>query len=66
MIGDCRLEVSDRLPDYSEETIDVVCVKNDMEVCSMSKRKDLEGFKVIEVAIGTDRLIYNFLNKNDE
>jgi len=66
MIGDCRLEVSDRLPDYSEETIDIVCVKNDMEVCSMSKRKDLEGFKVIEVAIGTDRCIYNFLNKNYE
>jgi glycyl-tRNA synthetase len=63
MIGECRIEASDRLPDYSEETTDIVCVKSDMEVCSMSKRKDLEGYKVIEVAIGTDRCIYNFQNK---
>lgn len=63
MIGDCRIEPSDRLPDYSEATMDIVCIKNDMEVCSMSKRKDLEGYKVIEVAIGTDRCIYNFKNK---
>ncbi|HEY9702554.1 MAG TPA: hypothetical protein V6C58_08920, partial [Allocoleopsis sp.] len=40
MIGECRMEPSDRLPDYSEETMDIVCVKSDMEVCSMSKRKD--------------------------
>ncbi len=63
MIGECRIEASDRLPDYSEETTDIVCVKSDMEVCSMSKRKDLEGYKVIEIAIGTDRCIYNFQNK---
>lgn len=63
MIGECRIEESDRLPDYSEQTMDIVCVKNDMEVCSMSKRKDLEGYKVIEIAIGTDRCVYNFLNK---
>lgn len=63
MIGECRIEASDRLPDYSEETTDIVCVKNDMEVCSMSKRTDLEGYKVIEVAIGTDRMIFNFQNK---
>ena len=63
MIGECRIEPSDRLPDYSEETTDIVCVKSDMEVCSMSKRKDLEGYRVIEVAIGTDRCIYNFQNK---
>jgi glycyl-tRNA synthetase len=66
MLGDCRLEKSDRLPDYSEETIDVVCNKTDMEVCSMSKRKDFEGYKVIEVAIGTDRCVYNFLNINEQ
>ena len=58
LIGECRIEKSDRLPDYSEETIDIVCCKNDMEVCSMSKRKDLEGYKVIEIAIGTDRCVY--------
>jgi glycyl-tRNA synthetase len=63
MIGDCRIEESDRLPDYSEQTTDIVCVKSDMEVCSMSKRKDLDGYKVIEIAIGTDRCIYNFQNK---
>ncbi len=63
MIGECRIEASDRLPDYSEETTDIVCVKSDMEVCSMSKRKDLEGYKVIEIAIGTDRCICNFQNK---
>ncbi len=66
MIGPCRMEASDRLPDYSEETMDVICMKNDMEVCSMSKRKDLEGYKVIEVAIGVDRCIYNFLQKKYE
>lgn len=63
MIGDCRLEPSDRIPDYSEETMDIICNKSDMEVCSMSKRKDFPGYKVIEIAIGTDRCIYNFLNK---
>lgn len=63
MIGECRIEASDRLPDYSEETTDIICVKSEMEVCSMSKRKDLEGYKVIEIAVGTDRCIYNFQNK---
>lgn len=63
MIGPCRLEASDRLPDYSEETMDIICNKTDMEVCSMSKRKDLDGYKVIEVAIGTDRCLYCFNEK---
>lgn len=63
MLGECRIEPSDRLPDYSEETTDIVCIKSEMEVCSMSKRKDFEGYKVIEIAIGTDRCIYNFQNK---
>lgn len=63
MIGECRIEASDRLPDYSEETTDIVCVKSEMEVCSMSKRTDLEGYKVIEIAVGTDRCVYNFQNK---
>lgn len=60
MIGECYTVASDRLPDYSEETIDVVCKANDMEVCSISKRKDFASYKVLEVAIGTDRCIYNF------
>lgn len=63
MIGPCRVEASDRLPDYSESTTDIICEKNDMEVCSISKRKDFPGAKLLEVAIGTDRCIYNFMQK---
>lgn len=64
MIGPCHVEDSDRLPDYAEWTRDVVCDRNNMEVCSISKRKDYEGMIVLEVAIGTDRVIYNFKEKN--
>ena len=64
MIGPCHVEDSDRLPDYAEWTRDVVCDKNNMEVCSISKRKDFEGMIVLEVAIGTDRCVYNFKEKN--
>ena len=63
MIGPCKIEPSDRLPDYSESTMDIICEKNNMEVASISKRKDLSGLKVLEVAIGTDRCVYNYLNK---
>ena len=63
MIGPCHLEPSDRLPDYSEETTDIICTKNDMEVCSISKRTDYSEGKVLEVAIGIDRCVYNFLEK---
>lgn len=66
MIGPCRIEASDRLPDYSESTTDIICNKNDMEVCSISKRKDFSLAKILEVAIGTDRCVYNFSNKNME
>lgn len=62
-IGACRNEPSDRLPSYSERTIDIICSKTNMEVCSISKRTDFNGYKVLEVAVGTDRLIYNFQNK---
>jgi glycyl-tRNA synthetase len=65
LIGVCHTEDSDRLPSYSEQTIDIVCTRNNMEVCSISKRKDFEDKKVLEIAIGTDRLIYNFQNKNE-
>lgn len=65
MVGPCRVEESDRLPNYSEKTVDVVCEKTDMEVCSISLRKDFlyqngASAKVLEVAIGTDRCVYNF------
>lgn len=58
-IGSCRTEPSDRIPDYAEWTQDIVRESNDMEVCSVSLRKDFELAKVLEVAIGTDRLVYN-------
>jgi hypothetical protein len=65
MIGPCRVEDSDRIPSYAEWTRDVVCEKTNMEVCSISKRTDYENMNVIEVAIGTDRCVYNFNRKND-
>jgi glycyl-tRNA synthetase len=80
MIGPCRTEESDRLPDYSERTTDVICEKTNMEVCSISSRKDFvskvfvdgkltDGFiqsaKVLEVAIGTDRCVFNFLDRTE-
>ena len=72
MIGPCRIEDSDRLPEYSERTVDVICEKSNMEVCSISIRNDCKWpqtsgqvceAKVLEVAIGTDRCVYNFLEK---
>jgi len=68
MIGPCRVEESDRVPSYSEKTMDVVCEKTNMEVCSISLRKDFlyqngASAKVLEVAIGSDRCVYNFLEK---
>jgi glycyl-tRNA synthetase len=59
MMGVCRLEPSDRIPDYSDGTIDVICEKSNMEICSISKRKDFDGYSVLEIAIGTDRCVYN-------
>lgn len=71
MIGPCRVEESDRIPSYSEKTMDVVCEKSNMEVCSISLRKDFlyqggASAKVLEVAIGTDRCVYNFLEKSND
>jgi len=63
MLGPCHVEESDRLPSYSEKTLDIVCDKTSMEICSISKRKDFPGAKILEVAIGTDRCVFNFLNK---
>lgn len=56
--GNCILEDSDRLPSYSTKTVDIIC--DDMELCSISKRNDFEGFNVLEVAIGTDRVIHKY------
>ncbi len=63
MIDKSFIEQSDRLPDYSEITTDIIIESNKMEVCSISKRKDFENANVVEIAIGTDRCVYNFMNK---
>ena len=63
LLGECTVEASDRVPDYSESTTDVIY--QGMEVCSISKRKDYSGAKVLEVAIGMDRLVYLFNKKNE-
>lgn len=65
LLGPVRLETSDRLPSYSEKTVDVVVDRNNMEICSMSLRTDFEGAKVLEIAIGTDRCVRCFLEKNE-
>jgi glycyl-tRNA synthetase len=58
-VGPCRLEKSDSLPAYSESTMDVVMLHNGMEICSISQRKDCPFANNIEIAIGTDRCVYN-------
>jgi glycyl-tRNA synthetase len=63
-----RLVDSDRLPSYSLKTLDVEVYNGDkwMEVCSISVRTDFKGptdkieYRVLEVAMGVDRLIYNY------
>jgi glycyl-tRNA synthetase len=63
-----RLVDSDRLPEYSLKTLDVEVNNGDkwMEVCSISLRNDFVGPKtdvtylVLEIAIGLDRLVYNY------
>lgn len=71
-----RLVPSDRLPSYSEITMDIEIWNGDkwMEVASISRRNDFPGvvtfvtkkgevsygLKVVEIAIGVDRLIYNY------
>lgn len=58
---DTRIVDSDRLPDYSLKTVDVEVFWNNKwkEMASISIRKDFpkEGITVLEVAVGTDRLI---------
>ena len=62
---------SDRLPSYSKETTDIEVDNGEkwMEVMSISDRTDYtarafignneKGFRVLEVAVGLDRLVYN-------
>lgn len=76
-----RIVESDRLPSYSTSTVDVEAELNGnwMEICSISKRTDLQdtvtfqtkkGFvtkelEVLEIAIGLDRCVYAFEQKGD-
>jgi glycyl-tRNA synthetase len=75
LLGPCKVEESDRLPDYSESTMDIVLERTGLELCSISRRKDftrtieddqgrraaIQGAHCLEVAIGTDRVMANFL-----
>lgn len=77
-----RIVDSDRLPSYSLKTVDVEVDNGDkwMEVCSISKRTDFpqtakfqtkkgmveKDLLVLEIAIGLDRLVYNYINKFDD
>lgn len=68
LLPNCYTEKSDRLPSYSEETTDVIFPQTQedksMEICSISRRKDYSAeVKNVEVAIGTDRCVHNFLKK---
>lgn len=40
--------------------VQVVCEATNMEVCSISRRRDFPEANVLEVAIGTDRCVHNF------
>jgi glycyl-tRNA synthetase len=61
LVGETRVVNSDRLPDYSEMTMDIEHVESGMELVSCSRRKDFEGAKVVEIAVGTDRVVKHFL-----
>jgi glycyl-tRNA synthetase len=55
-----RIVPSDRLPGYSERTDDVEIQQASgrwTEVCSVSTRTDFEGARVLEVAVGLDRVV---------
>lgn len=56
---DARIVQSDRLPSYSEETDDIEVFYNNRwtEVASISMRKDYPNARVLEIAIGLDRLV---------
>ncbi len=75
MIGkQTRIMPSDRLPSYSDETVDVEVDNGDkwMEICSISRRTDFpqkakfqtkkklveKDLLVLEIAIGLDRVLY--------
>jgi glycyl-tRNA synthetase len=73
-----RLVPSDRLPEYSLKTVDIEVDNGDkwMEVCSISKRTDFtfkkkfgskeKEFFVLEVAMGLDRLVWNYFQRTEK
>lgn len=77
-----RIIESDRLPSYSLRTVDIEVYNDDkwMEVCSISKRTDFDqkariNFKnkviekdllVLEIALGVDRVLYNYLVRTNK
>ena len=90
MIGmETRIVESDRLPSYSEVTMDVEAHTESfvfnkesdrwMEICSISRRTDFpqkakfqtkkkiveKDLLVLEIAIGLDRCVYNFEQRNN-
>jgi len=54
-VGPCEVVPSDRIPAYSERTVDVE--HDGLELCSISQRTDFEGARNLEVAIGLDRCV---------
>lgn len=70
-----RLIPSDRLPSYSESTMDVEIDNGDkwMEIMSISLRNDFQSdaiigktaktYKVLEIAMGVDRVVYNHMKR---
>lgn len=74
-----RVVESDRLPSYSLRTMDIEVWNGDkwMEVCSISKRTDFpqkarfttkgkvieKDLIVLEIALGVDRILYNYLRR---
>lgn len=54
-----RIVPSDRLPGYSTQTDDIEVLYNDRwtEIASISSRTDFESAKVLEIAVGIDRVV---------
>ena len=67
IIGNNFIEDDPRKPSYSETTIDILTTTSDigryLELCSISQRTDYVYGKVLEIAIGMDRCVHKFINK---
>jgi glycyl-tRNA synthetase len=63
VVGACMRNICERIPAYSTETIDILSIEDPMELCSISQRTDYSYGHVLEIAIGMDRCVYKFLEK---